>query len=86
MTISYIILLVPIFDLREYFTGDLKRKEYNLMEIIYSAPLYTEEVPEDAIVGVMFSMSAFMNRDEELQTSMNIYGVMLLTTQKTKWK
>ena len=67
--------------MREYFTGPKRREEYELEEILLSAPLYKEEVPFSSIVGVMFSVGSYQT-DVGLSASFNVYGVILLATPK----
>lgn len=77
---SLLSIVVPVFDLTEWYTGKNKNQPLDFKTILSNAPRWPpkEEIPEDSIVGVIHSLGIYQTREGKITGSFNIYAVLLL--------
>lgn len=75
------IYTVPVFDLRSYFTDKktLVGEDFDLVELIKQAPLWTKEVPDASLVGVVHGVAEYVKDGRDI-VSHNLHGVLLFAT------
>lgn len=78
-SISDLIFIVPVFDLRAWISGKSAGSNLDLEAIIPKAPIYKDEVPEDSLVAVIHAMNYYTGpRDNKTWAGFNVYAVLIL--------
>ena len=70
--------IVPVIDLREWFTGARRNEPLRLDTLLMQAPRLNTEVDLNSLVAVFHSMGTYHNKMGSTSLSLNLYAVAVL--------
>lgn len=74
----FLFLLVPVIDLREWFTGAHRKDTINYSQVLMQAPRLTTEIELNSFIAIFHSMSTYQNKFGSTSLSLNLYAVAVL--------